>query len=147
MTDTDSVPIHAYLQIPISISAYWCNTNDQDADSLDWQVQASTVLSQDRHVFATSEIHQPKKNAWMTPKQFSEWFQEDFVPHIRSRLAALGEEPVLVLDNCSAHPDQELVSDDGAILAKFLPPNVTSLIQPMDQGVIQCVKCAHTSLC
>ena len=27
LTDTDSVPIHAYLQIPISISAYRCNTN------------------------------------------------------------------------------------------------------------------------
>ena len=48
---------------------------------------------------------------------------------------------LLLLDNCSAHPDeQELISEDGAIFAKFLPPNVTSLIQPMDQGVLQMVK-------
>ena len=33
-----------------------------------------------------------------------------------------------------------LLSDDGAIYAKFLPANVTSLIQPMDQGVIQSLK-------
>ena len=40
-------------------------------------------------------------------------------------------------DNCSAHPDQsELVSEDGKIIAKY----VTSLIQPMDQGVIETVK-------
>ena len=82
-------------------------------------------------------------NAWMTTVQFSEWFHRDFVPTVREKLIALGEElrAVLVLDNCSAHPDAEdLVSDDGAIVAKFLPANVTALIQPMDQGVIQVVK-------
>ena len=46
-----------------------------------------------------------------------------------------------VLDNCSAHPDpDDLTSTDGKIFAKFLPPNITSLIQPMDQGVIASVK-------
>ena len=48
---------------------------------------------------------------------------------------------VLVLDNCSAHPEaSELVSADGKIFAHFLPANVTSLIQPMDQGVLQAIK-------
>ena len=56
---------------------------------------------------------------------------------------SLGGEPraVLVLDNCSAHPDpEELASNDRAIYAMFSPANVTALIQPMDQGVIQSVK-------
>ena len=73
---------------------------------------------------------------------FREWFHNSFVPYVREKLTELGQEckAVLVLDNCSAHPDQtELVSDDGKIIAKFLPPNVTSLIQPMDQGVIEAV--------
>ena len=38
---------------------------------------------------------------------------------------------LFVLDNCSAHPDPESV--DGKVIAKFLPPNVTALIQT--QGV------------
>ena len=62
------------------------------------------------------------------------------MPHVKKELEALGEKPtaVLLLDNCSAHPDPEdLVSSDGA---KFLPPNITSLIQPMDQGVIESLK-------
>ena len=47
----------------------------------------------------------------------------------------------MLLDNCSAHPnDDELVSADGKIIAKFLPANVTSLIQPMDQGVLVAIK-------
>ena len=47
----------------------------------------------------------------------------------------------MFLDNCAAHPsEKELVSDDGKIIAKFLPPNVTALIQPMDQGVLESIK-------
>lgn len=48
---------------------------------------------------------------------------------------------MLLIDNCSAHPDaSQLISDDGEIEVKFLPPNVTALIQPMDQGVLQALK-------
>ena len=84
-----------------------------------------------------------QKNAWMDTGLFLQWFHYHFVPYVRMKLKALGQEckAVLVLDNCSAHPDaSELVSDDGKIIAKFLPANVTSLIQPMDQGVIETVK-------
>ena len=84
-----------------------------------------------------------QKNAWMDSNLFREWFHNHFVPFVRESLLALGQEckAVLVLDNCSAHPDEsELVSDDGKIIAKFLPANVTSLIQPMDQGVIETFK-------
>ena len=48
---------------------------------------------------------------------------------------------LLFIDNCSAHPPENvLTSEDEKIKAKFLPPNVTSLIQPMDQGVIEYIK-------
>ena len=41
----------------------------------------------------------------------------------------------------SAHPDEsELVLSDGKVFAKFFPPNVTSLIQPMDQGIFASIK-------
>lgn len=55
----------------------------------------------------------------------------------------MGQEPkaYLLLDNCAAHPDEEsFTSSDGLVTAKFLPPNVTSLIQPMDQGVLESLK-------
>ena len=48
---------------------------------------------------------------------------------------------VLLLDNCSAHPNgEDLISNDGKVVGKFLPPNVTSLIRPMDQGVLVSIK-------
>ena len=70
---------------------------------------------------------------------FAEWFHEKFVPAVQKQLRELDVEPraVLLLDNCWAHPNEEqLISKDEKVIAKFLPPNVTSLIQPMDQGVL-----------
>ena len=65
---------------------------------------------------------------------------------VRKELSSLGleQKAVLVLDNCPAHPNEEdLISDDGNITALYLPPNVTSLIQPMDQGVLVALKCHY----
>lgn len=84
-----------------------------------------------------------QKNAWMSSELFHSWFHESFVPIVREKLLSLGlpQEAVLVLDNCPAHPNaEELVSNDGKITAVYLPPNVTSLIQPMDQGVLVTLK-------
>lgn len=48
---------------------------------------------------------------------------------------------LLLIDNCAAHnPIESLRTDDGNICAMPLPPNVTALIQPMDQNPIKIVK-------
>ena len=73
----------------------------------------------------------------------NDWFQNCFILDVKKKLTELGEEPkaLLQLDNCSAHPiENEPVFSDGHFVAKFLPPNVMSLIQPMDQGVLECLK-------
>ena len=82
-------------------------------------------------------------NAWVTSEIFYQWFHEVFVPFVGSKLIEMGLEPkaMLILDNCLAHPDvEQLTSRDGKIKAEFLPANVTPLIQPMDQGVLECLK-------
>ena len=81
-------------------------------------------------------VYSAQKNAWMESSLFHEWFYSYFIPCVQEKL---GEdcEAVLVLDNCAAHPDaNEVVSENSKIIAKFLPPNVTSLIQPMNQSVL-----------
>lgn len=64
-----------------------------------------------------------QKNSWMTSPIFKSWFHELFVPHIKHKLSAIGqpEKAILLLDNCSAHPDEsQLMSGDDNIKACFL---------------------------
>lgn len=87
--------------------------------------------------------YRAQSNAWMSAEIFLSWFNKVFVPSVKENLRDKGmpedSKVVLLLDNCRAHPcAQELKK--GNISAVFLPPNVTSLIQPMDQGVIQNLK-------
>ena len=59
-----------------------------------------------------------QSNAWVNSPIFLNWFHHSFVPFVRKKLIEMGLEPkaVLLLDNCSAHPnDDELVSADGNI--------------------------------
>ncbi|XP_062541584.1 jerky protein homolog-like [Armigeres subalbatus] len=84
------------------------------------------------------------KKAWMTKQLFRHWFYEEFVPAVRKFSLEQGFEPkaLLVLDNCTSHYDLDdpLQSDDGLIQVIYLPPNVTSECQPMDQSVINAMK-------
>lgn len=48
---------------------------------------------------------------------------------------------LLLLDNAPSHPPvEELNNIDECITVMYMPPNVTPLIQPMDQNVIRLVK-------
>ena len=85
--------------------------------------------------------YKSQKNAWMDCAIFKNWFQEDFVPSVKKFLAENGLplKAILFIDNAPSHPGvEELLSGD--IRVKFLPPNVTALLQPMDQGVLENIK-------
>jgi hypothetical protein len=77
---------------------------------------------------------------------FENWFHTHFVPQVKAFLKERGlpQKVVLLLDNAPSHSRQSLLtSDDGLIIVTFLPPNVTAIIQPMDQGVIASMKCCY----
>lgn len=73
----------------------------------------------------------------MSAEIFEHWFKHNFVPHVKNFLdeKKLPHKALLLIDNAPSHPDESVLSV-GEIKAMFFPPNVTSLIQPMDQGVI-----------
>lgn len=74
------------------------------------------------------------KRAWMTSILFSEeltaWDK---------KLQEEEREILVIVDNCPSHP-KDLSSQLVNINLVFLPPNVTSLIQPMDAGIIRSIK-------
>ena len=76
-------------------------------------------------------LYKSNKNAWMTAAIFEDWLRVwDKI------LGFSGCSILLLVDNCSAHPKLDLAN----IRLEFLPPNTTSIIQPLDQGVIRNLK-------
>jgi len=79
--------------------------------------------------------------AWVTRQCFIEWIHEVFALSVKKYLQEnnLPLKCLLVMDNAPAHLPglaDELMKELDFITVKFLPPNMTPLIQPMDQQVI-----------
>ena len=69
-------------------------------------------------------------------------FKSEFVPKVKHHLMSLKlpVKALLVLDNAPTHPQELECEGYSDIKLLFLPPNITSLTQPMDQGVIESFK-------
>ena len=74
-----------------------------------------------------------QQSAWMDGVVYEKWFNTVFVPAVRARTRL---PCVLVVDNCGAHG--KLEHPQVAICP--LPPNVTSVHQPLDAGIIAALK-------
>ncbi|XP_042223280.1 tigger transposable element-derived protein 1-like [Homarus americanus] len=82
--------------------------------------------------------------AWMSGKLSLDWFN-NFVPEVQAFCEAqnICFNILLLLNNTPGH--SPLVrSAHPNIRVEFLPPNTTSLIQPMDMEIISCVKAAYS---
>jgi hypothetical protein len=92
--------------------------------------------------------YRAQKSAWMDARHFREWFHEEFVPavsrHLKSR--NLPEKALLVLDNALSHPIESELKK-RKYKSGFLPTNVTSLIQPMNQGIIVFKEKVQAEIC
>ncbi|XP_060125417.1 tigger transposable element-derived protein 1 isoform X1 [Zootoca vivipara] len=87
--------------------------------------------------------------ALVTRQFFIEWVHKVFGPSVKKYLQDknLPMKCLLVMDNAPAHPPglaEELMEEFNFISVKFLPPNATPLIQPMDQQVISNFKKLYT---
>ena len=87
------------------------------------------------------------ENAWMTGHIFRRWFLEVYVPIVSTSLLSQGlpNASICFVDNFSGH-GSNMVSPDGNHVILYLPPNTTSLIQPLDQEIICCLKRAYESI-
>lgn len=78
------------------------------------------------------------KKAWMTKDLFDDWLRNCFIPEAKAYCEEknLPFKVLLTLDNASSHS----TFDHPNVQLQFLPPNTTSLLQPLDQGIISVFK-------
>jgi hypothetical protein len=70
---------------------------------------------------------------WMTVVAFRSWLKS-----FDKQMAAADRHVVLLVDNATSHkPPEEPLEHVRVVM---LPPNTTAVLQPMDQGVIACIK-------
>lgn len=86
-------------------------------------------------------IWRANKKAWTTRPIFQEWFTNAFLPAVERYCLQknISHKVLLLLDNAPSHP-VNLSDISEKVRVDFLPKNTTSLIQPMDQGVIATFK-------
>ncbi|XP_017790869.1 PREDICTED: jerky protein homolog-like [Habropoda laboriosa] len=91
-------------------------------------------------------VYKSQRQACMNTDIFNEWYEEDFKPSVRqyqSENETVGK-VMLLLDNCSSHKITNLSQeDDDDFEIVYLPPNTTSLVQPMDQGITAKLKTTY----
>ena len=92
----------------------------------------------DKSTLPVIYYHSP--TAWMTKDIFYDWFMTQLAPEVTDMY---GEHTTvyILLDNCRAHPGREILDSlypNNKVW--MLPPNTTTLIQPMDMGIIYSVK-------
>lgn len=74
-------------------------------------------------------IYRANKKAWITTELFSEWLRM-----VDSDMSKQNRKILMFVDNCSAHTRVPHLAN---VRVEFLPPNTTSKLQPLDQGIIQ----------
>jgi hypothetical protein len=94
-----------------------------------------------------SVFWQHNQKVWVTAVLYTKSFHHCFIPEVKEYLEQEGLpfKVLLIIDNAPGHPTSIAIENED-VKVVFLPPNTTSLLQPLDQGIIQCVKATYTHL-
>ncbi|KAG7172217.1 Tigger transposable element-derived protein 1-like 24 [Homarus americanus] len=86
------------------------------------------------------------RKAWMFSALSLSWFDDCFIPDVKKfcEQKYVPFKILLLLDNAPGHSPL-LMDRHPNVIVVFLPPNTTSLIQPMDQELICNVKAAYSA--
>ena len=76
--------------------------------------------------------YRAQKKSWMDGVLFEEWVRD-----LNKKFESEKRKVALIIDNCPTHP---IIDNLSHIKLVLLPPNTTSVSQPMDQGKISCLK-------
>ena len=87
-----------------------------------------------RGVLNLPVVYDANRSAWMTSEKFEKWLRK-----VNNSMRVEDRKIAMILDNFSVHPNLTL----SHVKIFFLPPNTTSMTQPMDAGIIKNLKCHY----
>lgn len=92
--------------------------------------------------------YKASKNAWQTRDLFSDWYINQFVPQVTEHLWSknLPVKALLLVDNATCHGTELSVPQTENFKIMYFPPNMTPLLQPLDQHVIKSFKTTYRKL-
>ena len=73
--------------------------------------------------------------AWMVQSVFSHYLNR-----LDSMMRKENRKIILLADNATSHKTEEAIAKLTNVRVYFLPPNTTSALQPLDQGIIYSLK-------
>ena len=88
-----------------------------------------------RNVSSLPAIYRSQPSAWMDQIIFLEYLNK-----LDKRFETEKRKCIVFIDNCRAHPPQDNLKHMKALKVVFFPPNITSVCQPMDMGIIANLK-------
>ncbi|RPA93345.1 CENP-B protein, partial [Choiromyces venosus 120613-1] len=126
-----------------------------NADGSEKERLTVIAQAQNTHAFCCHKInsynlsvtYRYNKKAWMLSELWYEYLQ-----NLNDKMQIQGRKIILITDNCPSHPHPNSPPDnyEGPILPilthlnlLYLPPNSTSKLQPLDQGIIASFKAAY----
>lgn len=77
--------------------------------------------------------YENNKTAWMTSAIFGNWIKD-----MDRSMKLQNRKIILLMDNCPSHVAGAVKTDNVKLV--FLPPNTTSIAQPLDRGIINSFK-------
>ncbi|XP_046662996.1 jerky protein homolog-like [Homalodisca vitripennis] len=114
-----------------------------DETGLNWKALPRKSLASKREKAAPGFKVSKERVTIMVAANATDGFTNEFIPDVKKYKKdnnKLGK-VLLVIDNAPTHPDVEILNSiDEDFKVTYLPPNVTALLQPMDQGVIEKLK-------
>ncbi|XP_075226823.1 uncharacterized protein LOC142327552 [Lycorma delicatula] len=86
-------------------------------------------------------IYASKKSCVMDPEIFTDWYTNTFIPNVKRINEGKPGRILLLLDNAQCHPYSEALNAiDENFSVFFIPLNIASFLQPVNQGVSDEIK-------
>ncbi|EGZ08704.1 hypothetical protein PHYSODRAFT_318663 [Phytophthora sojae] len=106
-----------------------------DKTQLTMVVATNADGSDKQSLLFIGKMAQPRasKKAWMNTHIFHDWLRE-----LDMCMLLAGRRILLLVDNVSSHTRPSIPLFN--VRLEFLPKNTTSVLQPLDQGIITCTK-------